>query len=99
VPPSPPLPDVREYDRRVYSSLPLGVSRNGDSLLVERLRQTVAPSGELREERHSTRLRIVDPEQLESEAEAPGLRPVGRREIGPGDSHVGSTVVLLEARA
>jgi SAM-dependent methyltransferase len=95
---SPPLPDVRQRGECVYSSLPLGVSRNGDSLLVERLRQTVGPSGDLREERHTTRLRIVSPEQLESEAESAGLRAAGWRQIAPSDSHVGSTVVLLEAK-
>jgi SAM-dependent methyltransferase len=96
-PPSPPLPDVRERDGWVYSSLPLGVGREGVSLLVERLRQTVDPAGHLEETRNTVRLHLLSPAQLEEEAQAEGLRPAGRRRIEPTASHVGSTVVLLEA--
>jgi SAM-dependent methyltransferase len=98
VPESAPLPDVREVDGWVYSSLPLGVRVEDDSLIVERLRQTVAPDGHLSEARSLDRLRIIDAEQLSDEARAAGLRPAERLAVGPTKAHVGSTVVVLEAR-
>jgi SAM-dependent methyltransferase len=97
VPESPPLPDVREIDGWVYSSLPLGVRVEDDSLIVERLRQTVAPGGGLREARSLDRLRIIDAEQLEDEAQDAGLKPLARLAVEPTQAHIGSTVVVLEA--
>lgn len=95
---SPPLPDVREIDGWVYSSLPLGVRVEDDSLIVERLRQTVAPNGGLSEARSLDRLRIIDAEQLEDEARDAGLTPLARLVVKPTQTHVGSTVVVLEAQ-
>lgn len=92
----PPLPDVREVDGWVYSSLPLETVVDGDSIVVRRLRQTVAPDGELSEEVNEIELQSLTAEELESEATAAGLRQAGRREIPATDTHVGSTVVLLE---
>jgi SAM-dependent methyltransferase len=97
VPPSPLLPDVRERDGWVYSSMPLGAIREGDSLLVERLRQTVGPDGHLEETHDAVRLQMLSAAQLEEEGRSAGLRPAGRRRIDTTDAHVGSTVVLLEA--
>ncbi|HEY8639331.1 MAG TPA: class I SAM-dependent methyltransferase [Solirubrobacterales bacterium] len=97
-PPSPALPDVRERDGWVYSSMPLGVTREGDSLLVERLRQTVDPDGHLEESHNAVRLRMLSTAYLEQEGRAAGLSPAGRRRIDATDAHVGSTVVLLEGR-
>jgi SAM-dependent methyltransferase len=96
VPPAPLLPDVREHDGWVYSSLPLGARKEGAALLVERLRQIVDPEGHLSESRDTVRLRTLSAGQLEEEARSAGLRPSGRRSIEPTSSHVGSTVVLLE---
>lgn len=95
--PSPTLPDVRERDGWIYSSLPLGVGREGDDLVIERLRQAVAPDGHLSETRNAVRLQVLSASSLEEEGLAVGLRPAGRRLIEPSDMHVGSTVVLLEA--
>jgi SAM-dependent methyltransferase len=92
----PPLPDVVERDGWVYSSLPLDVRRLEGALEVRRLRQVVSPGGDLDEEIDITRLELLDPNQLESEALAAGLRRAGRREIPATGDHVGSTVVLLE---
>jgi SAM-dependent methyltransferase len=97
VPASPPLPDVREHDGWVYSSLPLGVSANGETLVVERLRQTVGPQGHFHEDQDRVQLCTVSAAQLEEEAGRAGLNPAGQCEIAPSDAHVGSTVVLLEA--
>jgi SAM-dependent methyltransferase len=97
IPAAPLVPDVRELDGWVYSSLPLGALRDGDVLEVERLRQAVDPEGHLSEARDTVQLQILSPQQLEAEAGAAGLRPVARRLIEPTQSHVGSTVVVLEA--
>jgi SAM-dependent methyltransferase len=92
----PPLPDVREVDGWVYSSLATEVAVEPGELLVRRLRQTVSPEGSLSEEPNEVRIVTFSAEALESEAAAFGLVPAGRREIPPTDLHVGSLVVLLE---
>jgi SAM-dependent methyltransferase len=99
VDPSPPLPDVRETDGWVYSSLPLETVVDDEEILVRRLRQIVSPGGELSEEVDEVRLTALTAEVLEREAAQAGLRPAGRRAIPPTDAHVGSTVVLLERGA
>jgi SAM-dependent methyltransferase len=90
-----PLPDVREVDDWVYSSLPLETTVEGGEIALRRLRQAVSPDGALVEERNETRLRALTAGQLEREGAAAGLVPRGRREIPATDLHVGSTVVLL----
>jgi SAM-dependent methyltransferase len=96
IPPSPPLPDVREREGWVYSSMPLGIVREDDALLIERLRQSVDPDGHLDESRDTVRLCVLAATQLEQEADDAGMRPAGHLQVGPTDAHVGSTVVLLE---
>lgn len=93
---APQLPDVREVDGWVYSSLPLEPEVRADSVLLRRLRQTVAPDGQLSEELNEIELQLLSAETLEAEAVEMGLRPIGRREILPTEAHVGSTVVLFE---
>jgi SAM-dependent methyltransferase len=95
-PPLPPVPDVRELDGWVYSSLPLDAFEEGDSLVVERLRQTVAPDGQLEESQSAVRLRMLSASSLEKEGQAAGLRRAGRRDIKATENHVGSTAVLME---
>lgn len=94
-----PLPDVREHDGWVYSSLPVALCRDARHTTVERLRQTVSPSGEVFEELDATRLDRLSCELLAAEARGARLRPAGTREIVPTHRHVGSTVCLLEAPA
>ncbi len=94
-----PLPDTREVDGWVYSSLPVDAQVEAGSIRVRRLRQTVSPDGELAEELHEIGLRELDAATLEREAGDAGLSPMGRRVIPPTDAHVGSTVVLLEREA
>ncbi|MFL5901269.1 MAG: class I SAM-dependent methyltransferase [Solirubrobacterales bacterium] len=91
-----PLPDVRQVEGWVYSSLPLEPVVDGDSMVLRRLRQTVTPDGELSEEPNEVELRLLTAEVLEREAAEVGLRPIDRRQIPATESHVGSTVVLLE---
>ncbi len=92
----PPLPDAREVDGWVYSSLPVDARVDTDAIRVRRLRQTVSPEGELAEDLYEVALQALDAATLEREAEQVGLRPAGRRSILPTEAHVGSTVVLLE---
>lgn len=96
---APPLPDTREVDGWVYSSLPIETTVDAGALRVRRLRQTVSPAGELSEEVDEVLLQALDASTLEGEAELAGLAPAGRRLIPPTDDHVGSTVVLLEKAA
>jgi SAM-dependent methyltransferase len=91
-----PLPDTREVDGWVYSSLPIDAEVEAGSIRVRRLRQTVSPAGELTEELYEIGLRTLDATTLEGEAGSAGLRAAGRRAIPPTDAHVGSTVVLFE---
>lgn len=91
----PPLPDTREVDGIIYSSLPLPTVVDRDGMLVRRLRQTVSADGLLGEEESAIRLRALSAGQLEEEARAAGLEPLPRRSIAPTDDHVGSTVVVL----
>ena len=93
---APPLPDVRQVEGWIYSSLPLEPVTGSDSIVIRRLRQTVDPDGEMKDELNEVELALISAETLEAEGEAVGLRPIGRREIPPTEAHVGSTVVLLE---
>jgi SAM-dependent methyltransferase len=92
---APPAPDVREHDGWVYSSQPRAVRVDGASLVIERLRQTVSPAGELTGEPHVMRLDLVSPGELEAEAGAAGLVPAQRWYVPATPDHVGSTVVVL----
>jgi SAM-dependent methyltransferase len=92
----PPLPDVRQVEGWIYSSLPLEPVVYEDSIILRRLRQTVDPDGEMSDELNEIELQVLSAETLEEEALTVGLRPAGRREIPATGDHVGSTVVLLE---
>ena len=95
----PPLPDVREVDGWVYSSLATEAAVAPGEIVVRRLRQRVSPDGSLSEEPNEVRIATFSAEQLEAEAAACGLSPAGRREIPPTSMHEGSLVVLLERAA
>lgn len=97
--PTPPLPDVLQVEGWVYSSLPLEVLGDAESVVLRRLRQTVSPDGELSDEVNEVRLSLLSADALEREAAEVGLRPAGRREIPATEAHVGSTVVVFEKEA
>jgi SAM-dependent methyltransferase len=92
----PPLPDVREVDGWVYSSLAVEAAVGPGEIVVHRRRQTVSPEGSLSEETNEVRIATFAAATLEAEAAAFGFAPAGRHEIPPTDLHVGSLVVLLE---
>ena len=91
----PLVPDVREVDGWVYSSLPLEAVVGPDHIHVHRLRQKVAPSGELTDEPDSVTICTLTADELEAEAAEVGLVAVERLYVEPTADHVGSTVVVL----
>ena len=92
----PPLPDVREVDGWVYSSLAVEAAVAPGEIVVRRLRQRVSPDGSLSEEPNEVRIATFTAEALEAEATGCGLVPAGRHETPPTSMHEGSLVVLLE---
>jgi SAM-dependent methyltransferase len=94
----PPLPDVREADGWVYSSMPVAVRDEDGATAIDRLRQTVSPSGLLTESMFTIRLDRVGPDELEAEAQAAGFRVLPRRSVPATGDYVGSVVVMVEAR-
>jgi SAM-dependent methyltransferase len=91
----PPLPDVREVDGWVYSSLAVEAAVGDGEIVIHRLRELVSPNGDLSQEPNQVRITTFPAARLEHEGAAAGLIPVERREIGPTDVHVGATVVVL----
>jgi SAM-dependent methyltransferase len=89
------LPDVRERDGWVYSSLPTIVPMAGGDLEIRRLRQAVSPEGSLSEEDHVDHLEALDADRLEQEAAACGLLPSTRFEVPAADGYLGAVIVVL----
>ena len=91
----PLLPDVREVDGWIYSSLPLEAAVGPEHIHVRRLRQRVSPTGELTDTPDEVTICTLTATGLEAEAAEVGLVPVERLYIDATDDHVGSTVVVL----
>lgn len=89
-----PLPDIRELDGVVYSSQPIAVREQADGFVLERLRETVGPSGERSSQPDMIRLDRLTVRELEAEARAVGFAPRETRVIRPTPDHVGSLVVI-----
>ena len=70
---TPLLPDVREVDGWVYSSLPLEAVVGPEHIVVHRLRQKVSPAGELTDEPDSVTICTLTADELEAEAAEVGL--------------------------
>ena len=64
---------------------------------MRRMRERVAPDGDIVRRVHDDVLFRVSPDTLEGEAADAGLRPVARHPIAPSDYEAGSLVVVLEA--
>jgi SAM-dependent methyltransferase len=88
------LPDLRERQGFVYSSLPTIVPLAGGDLEIRRLRQAVSPDGSLSEEDHVDRLEGLDADRLEADAAACGLRPTERLDVPAAEGYLGATVVV-----
>jgi SAM-dependent methyltransferase len=92
-----PLPDMRELDGVVYSSQPTAVRETDGGFVLERLRERIGPAGERSVEPDLIRLDRLSSSQLETEAAAVGLTPLGTRLVAETPDHVGSVVVMLGA--
>jgi len=90
------LPDMQELDGWVYSSDPLWVQVDDETLRVRRIRERVSPEGRMDRSVHDDVLNRVSAERLEEEARSGGLRVAGRRQIVYGPNEADSIVVLLE---
>lgn len=90
----PPVPDVGQHGKWIYSSLPLDVRPEPGGVAVEWLRQKVSPDGKLTDERHTQMLDSLQPDQFEREAAARGLRPERRHEVSHTTAYIGSTVIV-----
>jgi SAM-dependent methyltransferase len=91
----PPRPDLREVGGVVYASRPVRVRDLGDRAAIDRVRQIVAIDGTLTTLDNVVELDHLEPEELEEEAAAFGLRAEPQRRIPQTLEYVGSTVVML----
>jgi SAM-dependent methyltransferase len=91
----PPPPDLREVGGVVYASRPVRVRDLGDRAAIDRVRQIVAIDGTLTTLDNVVELDRLEPEELEEEAVAFGLRAERQRRIPQTLEYVGSTVVML----
>jgi SAM-dependent methyltransferase len=91
---SPPLPDMLERDGWVFSSQPISVREENGTVMIERRRQAVSPTGEIAQATALIALDVVGIDEFEQEARGAGLDPVERRTIPETLDHIGSTVVL-----
>jgi SAM-dependent methyltransferase len=93
--PAMPLPDTGEAAGWSFVSQPTAVRQVDGGMRIERLRQTLSPTGERAATEDLVVLADLTAAELESEGAAAGLEPLPARDIEPTDDHVGSTVVLL----
>lgn len=91
----PPPPDLRDVGGVVYASRPVRVRDLGGRAAIDRLRQIVALDGTLTTVENVVELDRLEPEVLEDEARAFGLRAETPRRIPQTLEYVGSTVVML----
>ncbi len=91
-----PIPDVREVDGWVFSSLPTEIRIDGDSIRMRRLRQLVAPDGELSEEPNSITLDRFTLAALERDAIDAGMQIVSGERIPSTERYEDSVVAIME---
>jgi SAM-dependent methyltransferase len=89
-------PDMREVEGWVYYSEPLWVQVSDDALRMRRLRERVAPEGNLVRRVHDDVLFRLPEERFMAEARAAGLVPVQRHEIASSDYEAGAILIVLE---
>jgi SAM-dependent methyltransferase len=90
-----PMPDIREVAGTVYASHPIGVRRDGDGVVIERLRETVDLAGQRTAEGDEIRLDELDVATVIAEAAPLGLAGRPALAVPPTDDYVGSEVVVL----
>jgi len=90
-----PMPDIREIDGTVYASHPIRVRLEPGGVVIERIRETVAPDGRRSAEGNEIRLDDLDAETVAREAKPLGFRARPALEVPATDDYVGSEVVVL----
>jgi SAM-dependent methyltransferase len=90
-----PLPDVREVGGTVYASHPIGLRREAGGVVIERIRETVAPDGRRHAEGNEIRLDDLDVATVALEAAALGFSARPALRVPANDVYVGSEVVVL----
>jgi len=93
----PPRPDVAHHGGVSYASQAVAVRAEGDAMVIERIRRTVAADGSRTAAPDVVRLARLDAATLEREGLAAGLRLQTRRRVEATREHVGSAVVVLGA--
>jgi SAM-dependent methyltransferase len=94
--PAAPLPpDCGERDGWRYLSFPVAIRPRGDVVVLERVRQAIAPDGSASTAGDAVELTTLSAPELEAEGAAAGLRPEPRARIAETDAHLGATVVML----
>ena len=94
-PAAPVPPDRGERDGWRYLSYPVAIRPRGDVVVLERVRQAIAPDGSASTADDTIELTSLSAPGLEAEGAAAGLRVEPRAFIGETDAHLGSTVVML----
>lgn len=92
-----PEPDVLERDGWTWISQPTAVRIEGERVVIERIRERIAPDGQrdlVADQVGLDRLAVAG---LTAEGERVGLRPLPARRIYPTEEHVGSAVAMLRA--
>lgn len=92
-----PVPDMCERDGVVYLSRPTAVRVRRKAFVLERRRETVAVDGRRAVERSQIALDRVTVAEVEHEAGAAGLAPVGRDAVPATRNYAGSEVVIVGA--
>ena len=92
-----PVPDVREIEEWVFSSLPTEIRIARGSIVMSRLRQLVAPDGTLTEAPWSIALDRFLMESFDADARAAGLRVVDAELVPRSHVYEDSVVMILEA--
>jgi len=90
-----PLPDMTEVDGAVYFSQPTAIRREGHTYVLERVRQTVHPSGDRDQHQNQVALDNLSTGRLRKEGARAGLRALETQHIPPTSDYVGSEVVVL----
>jgi SAM-dependent methyltransferase len=88
-------PDMRDHGGTVYASRPVGVTLEDGQIVLDRVREIVAPGGERHVSADRTVLDVLDAETLEEEGRMAGLRVLPRRTVPATEEHVGSRVVMF----
>ena len=93
----PPMPDIREVDGWVYASRPIAVRIDRPTAAIDRLRQSVSPTGKVNEWVFTLEIDLVAPADVEAEGAGCGFVVRERGWIPETEEWVGSSVVMLEA--